>query len=299
MLNIEPGTGILGARVTGVDLAAPLADADFAAVLRALGKHGVLCFPGQPIDAAALKAFSARFGQLQVVHGIPYFEPGMPEVSILSNVIENGRQIGVPDAGQDWHTDMTYNATVGFVNVLVAHKVPMRDGQALGATEFTNTQAAYDDLPADLKTRLADATASHDLNVFWEHMRKNKGSQRPPLTPEQRRERPPVRHPVFLTHPISGRKVIYVNPGFTERIDGMTDDDSAATLKMLFDHVLLPRYRHVHSWTVGDVLLWDHIGTWHYARPDYRADEPRLMKRCQVLADRIFDHDFTRAALAA
>ena len=186
MLNIEPGTGILGARVSGVDLAAPLADADFAAVLRALGKHGVLCFPGQPIDAAALKAFSARFGQLQVVPGIPYFEPGMPEVSILSNVIENGRQIGVPDAGQDWHTDMTYNATVGFVNVLVAHQVPMRDGTALGATEFTNTQAAYDDLPAELKTRLADATASHDLNVFWEHMRKNKGSQRPPLTPEHR-----------------------------------------------------------------------------------------------------------------
>ncbi len=299
MLNIEPGTGILGARVTGVDLAAPLADADFAAVLRALGKHGVLCFPGQPIDAAALKAFSARFGQLQVVHGIPYFEPGMPEVSILSNVIDNGRQIGVPDAGQDWHTDMTYNTTVGFVNVLVAHRVPMRDGQALGATEFTNTQAAYDDLPDDLKARLADATASHDLNVFWEHMRKNKGSQRPPLTPEQRRERPPVRHPVFLTHPISGRKVIYVNPGFTERIDGMSEVESAATLKMLFDHVLLPRYRYVHSWTVGDVLLWDHIGTWHYARPDYRSDEARLMKRCQVLADRIFDRDFTRAALAA
>jgi len=299
MLNIEPGTGILGARVTGANLAAPLADADFAAVLRALGKHGVLCFPGQPIDAAALKAFSSRFGQLQVVHGIPYFEPGMPEVSILSNVIENGRQIGVPDAGQDWHTDMTYNATVGFVNVLVAHQVPMRDGQALGATEFTNTQAAYDDLPADLKARLADATASHDLNVFWEHMRKDKGSKRPPLTPEQRRERPPVHHPVFLTHPITGRRVIYVNPGFTERIDGMAEEESAATLKMLFDHVLSPRYRHVHSWAVGDVLLWDHIGTWHYARPDYRADEPRLMKRCQVLADRIFDADFTRAALAA
>lgn len=299
MLKIEPGTSTLGARVYGVDLTAALADADFAAVLRALGDHGVLCFPAQPIEAAALKAFSSRFGQLQVVHGIPYFEPGMPEVSILSNAIENGRQIGVPDAGQDWHTDMTYNATVGFVNVLVAHRVPMRDGQALGATEFTNTQAAYDDLPADLKVGLANASASHDLNVFWEHMRKNKGSKRPPLTPEQRRERPPVHHPVFLTHPISGRKVIYVNPGFTECIDGMPADESAATLKMLFDHVLSPRYRHVHRWTLGDVLLWDHIGTWHYARPDYRADEPRLMKRCQVLADRIFDPAFTRAALAA
>ncbi len=299
MLELKPGHGVLGARISGVDLNAPLAPADFATILRALGQHGVLCFPDQLIDAAALKAFSGRFGQLQVVHGIPYFEPGMPEVSILSNVIDNGRQIGVPDAGQDWHTDMTYNTTVGFVNVLVAHQVPMRDGQALGATEFTNTQAAYDDLPADLKARLANATATHDLNVFWEHMRRDKGSTRPPLSPEQRRARPPVHHPVFLTHPISGRKLIYVNPGFTECIDGMSAADSAATLKMLFDHVLAPRYRHVHSWAVGDVLLWDHIGTWHYARPDYRSDEARLMKRCQVMADRIFDPEFTRAALAA
>ena len=299
MLELKPGHGVLGARISGVDLNAPLAPADFATILRALGEHGVLCFPNQLIDAAALKAFSARFGELQVVYGIPYFEPGMPEVSILSNVIENGRQIGVPDAGQDWHTDMTYNATVGFVNVLVAHKVPMRDGQALGATEFTNTQAAYEDLPADLKARLANATATHDLNVFWEHMRRDKGSTRPPLSPQQRRERPPVHHPVFLTHPISGRKLIYVNPGFTECIDGMSAADSEATLQMLFDHVLAPRYRYVHSWAVGDVLLWDHIGTWHYARSDYRSDESRLMKRCQVLADRIFDPEFTRAALAA
>ena len=299
MLELKPGQGALGARISGVDLNAPLAAGDFATILRALGKYGVLCFPHQLIDAAALKAFSARFGELQVVHGIPYFEPGIPEVSILSNMVENGKPIGVPDAGQDWHTDMTYNATVGFVNVLVAHKVPMRDGQALGATEFTNTQAAYEDLPADLKERLANATATHDLNVFWEHMRRDRGSKRPPLTPEQRRERPPVHHPVFLTHPISGRKLIYVNPGFTERIDGMSASESDAMLKMLFDHVLAPRYRHVHSWAVGDVLLWDHIGTWHYARPDYRSDEARLMKRCQVMADRIFDRDFTRAALAA
>lgn len=299
MIDIQPGNGVLGARVIGVDLAQPLADADFAAILKALGRHGVLCFPRQPIDAAALKSFSARFGKLQVVHGIPYFEPGMPEVSILSNIVEDGRQIGVPDAGQDWHTDMTYNHTVGFVNVLVAHRVPVRDGKPLGATEFANTRAAYDDLPADIKTRLADATATHDLNFFWEHMRKSKGSKRPPLTPEQRRERPPVHHPVFLIHPITGRKVIYVNPGFTESIDGMSAAESAATLQLLFDHVLAPRYRYVHTWTVGDVLLWDHIGTWHYAVPDYRADEPRLMKRCQVMADRIFDPEFTRAALAA
>ena len=299
MLTVERNAGCLGAKVTGVDLAQSLSDGDFAAVLRALGAYGVLCFPNQPIDAAALRRFSARFGELQVISSAKdRIEPGMPEVSILSNVIENGRPIGIPDAGQDWHTDMTYNRVVGFVNVLVAHKVPIRDGRVLGATEFTNTQAAYDDLPDAVKTRLAHATATHDWNNFHELMR-SKGSKRPALSAEQRRERPPVSHPVFLTHPITGRKVIYVNPGFTVKIDRLDPAESRETLDFLFAHVLQPRYRYVHRWNVGDVLVWDHIGTWHYAVPDYAPHEHRLMKRCQVLADRIFDPEFVPTALEA
>ena len=296
MLAIEPGNAILGAKITGVDLAQPLTDADHARVLRALGQYGVLCFPNQLIDATALKQFSSRFGELQVLSR--NCEPGMPEVSILSNVVENGRYIGAPDAGQDWHTDMTYNRTPGFVNVLVAHKVPMRNGKPLGGTEFTNTQAAYDDLPADIKIRLADATALHDWNNFHELMRA-KGSKRPPLSAEERRQRPPVSHPVFHTHPISGRKVIYVNPGFAVRINELDPGESRDMLDYLFVHVLKPKYRHIHHWTVGDVLIWDHLGTWHCALADYQPDELRLMKRCQVLADKVFDPVFMQARLNA
>lgn len=296
MLNIEPGNAILGARVTGVDLNQPLSDADQARVVRALGQYGVLCFPNQLIEAPALKQFSSRFGELQIISR--KVEPGMPEVSILSNVVENGELIGTPDAGQDWHTDMTYNKTPGFVNVLVAHKVPVRNGKPLGGTEFTNTQAAYDDLPAALKTKLADAVALHDWNKFHELMR-SKGSKRPPLSEAQRNQRPPVPHPVFLTHPISGRKVIYVNPGFTVNILGMSDVESHDTLETLFAHVLQPKYRYTHHWTVGDVLVWDHLGTWHCALADYAPDEYRLMKRCQVLANKVFDPAFMQATLAA
>lgn len=299
MPTITPGDGVLGATVTGLDLSRPLSDADFATVLRALGAHAVLRFPDQPIDAAALKRLAARFGALQVVKGLPFHEPGMPEVSILSNIVVDGKPIGAADAGQDWHTDMSYNAVPGFVNLLVAHAVPVRDGQVLGATQFADTRAAYDALPADVKTRLADATATHDLNKYWEHMRRDKGSTRPPLTPQQRRDRPPAVHPVFLTHPISGRKAIYVNPGFTERIDQLPPAESDAMLRFLIEHVLRPEFRYVHRWRLGDLLLWDHLGTWHYAVPDYRPDEPRLMKRCQVMADRILDPAFVRAALEA
>jgi taurine dioxygenase len=297
MLNIEPTNAILGARVTGVDLTAPLAHTDFGRLLKALGEYGVLCFPNQLIDAATLRTFSARFGALQIISSKT--EPGMPEVSILSNVMENGAAIGIPDAGQDWHTDMTYNRVPGFVNVLVAHKVPVRDGKPLGGTAFTNTQAAYEGLPASLKAKLANATAMHDWNLFQEHMRVSKGSKRPPPTAAQKAQRPPVPHPVFLTHPISGRKVIYVNPGFTVRIEGMSEAESRDTLDALFAHVLQPQYRYTHHWTVGDVLVWDHLGTWHCALADYAPHEYRLMKRCQVMADKVFDPAFLQTALAA
>jgi taurine dioxygenase len=300
MIRIEPDSATRGARVTGVDLEHPLDDADFARVVRALAEYGVLCFPGQPIEAAALRAFSQRFGSLQgMSSGVrDRCEPGFPEVSILSNVVENGRPIGIPDAGQDWHTDMTYNRVMGYVNVLVAKKVPMRDGRTLGGTEFTDTQAAYEDLPAEVKEKLAGATATHDWNQFHEVMRA-KGSKRPALTAAQRAERPPVSHPVFLAHPVSGRKVIYVNPGFTAAIDGYEPAASREMLDYLFAHVLKPRYRYLHRWTVDDVLVWDHLRTWHCAVADYTADEHRLMKRCQVLADRVFDPDFLRAAAGA
>jgi taurine dioxygenase len=291
MMTIEPTGQILGATVRGVDLAKPLGEADFSTILVALGRHGVLCFPDQQLDAAALRDFSQRFGSIQ--HMLSGFhEPDMPEVGILSNVVEKGRPIGLADAGQDWHTDMSYNPTIGFLNVLYAVKVPRRDGRVLGATAFVNTQAAYEDLSSDVKTRLAAATVTHDFNKFWENMRRRPGSTRGPMTEEQRRRRPPSVHPVFLTHPVTGRPVLYCNPGYAIRINELNEAESERTLAMLFAHQLQPKYQYTHRWTERDVLVWDHIGTLHNAIADYGPDEHRLMKRCQVMADKIFDPAF-------
>lgn len=297
MVHIESSGEILGATVSGVDLRRPLSHDDFAVLLRALGEYGVLRFPRQLINAAELKQFSERFGHLQVLSSSKYFEPGIPEVTILSNMKKDGVPIGKSDAGQFWHTDMTYNRVVGFVNVLVAHEVPIRAGKSLGATEFANTQLAYDDLPTEVKSKLANARAIHYLNKNWEQMT-TKGT-RPPLTEEQIRERPPVSHPVFLKHPITGRMVIFVNPSHVVNIEGMTEAESNQTLDYLYAHVIKPNYRYVYRWSVGDVLLWDHLGTWHNAVADYGPDEHRLMKRCQVMADRIFDPKFVAATLSS
>ena len=296
-MKMTPNEQGLGARIDGVDLSKPVSRSDFAAIFRALGDHSVLCFPKQSIDAVSLKAFSERFGPLQGSPTGTYCEPGVPEVMILSNIVEDGKPLGIADAGQDWHTDMSYNKVIGFTNVLWGIKIPRRNGKPLGNTVFADMQAAYNDLSPQLKSRLANATATHDFNKFWEEMRKRPGSTRPALTPEQRAARPPSVHPIFLTHPISGRTILYCNPGYAVRINEMDEAESDAVLDELFRHQLQPKYQHAHVWTEGDLLLWDHIGTLHNALPDYQPHEHRLMKRCQVMADRVFDPAFVREVL--
>ncbi len=297
MLTIEPTGAVLGATVRGVDLAQPLGEAEFGQILLGLGRHGVLRFPDQRLDLGALKRFSEQFGEIQgsatreLDRGREY-----PEIDILSNLKEDGRYIGSPDAGQDWHTDMTYREVAGFVNVLYGVRIPHRDGKPLGGTEFSNMHAAYDDLPRDLKTRLDGMTATHDIEKFWEHMRRNHASPRPPMTDEQRRRRPPVAHPVFLTHPITGRKVLYCNPGFTVRINELPEQESDAMLEFLFAHQLQAKFRYTNVWAENDLLIWDHLGTIHRAIADYRPDEIRLIRRCQVMATKVFDPEFLRPA---
>ena len=291
MLSIEPTGAVLGATIHGIDVAQPIGESDFARILHALGHHGVLRFPDQQLDLGALRDFSERFGEIQGPSASP---DAYAHVGTLSNLKEDGKYIGSPDAGQDWHTDMSYRDVMGFVNVLYGIRIPRRNGMPLGGTEFSNMHMAYDALPADIRTRLANATATHDFEKFWEHMRRDKASTRPPMTEEQQRRRPPVVHPLFLTHPITGRKVLYCNPGYTTRINELPERESDAMLEYLFAHQLEPRFRYTHTWTENDLLVWDHLGTIHRAIADYAPDEIRLMRRCQVMATKVFDPEFLR-----
>jgi len=277
----------LGATIDGLDLAQPLSDEAFDLVLRALGDYAVIRFPRQTLTARQLADFSARFGKLETNVASTHFqEPGIPEVMILSNIVENGRPIGLADAGQGWHTDMSYSRTIAFANVLYGIRIPHRNGKPLGATEFSNMHAAYEGLPADLKRRLEGMTVLHDFNKFWEMMRREKGSKRPPLTEAQRKAKPPVSQPIFLTHPLTGRKVLYANPGYSMRINELPEKESEEVLAFLFEHQLRPEYRYAFHWHEGDVLMWEDIGTIHSAVADYGPDEHRLIKRCQVMATR-------------
>jgi len=285
-VNITPTRGPLHARIDGIDLSRPLSDETFAKIEAALGRHGVLSFPGQRLAPAEQKAFGERFGPLEVNVANRLHEPGLPEMMILSNIREGDAPIGLQDAGQGWHTDLSYAATVGYATILHAIEIPHRDGRPLGATEFASTCAAYDELPADLKQRLRGMTVTHDFDKFWEMMRTVKGSPRPPLTEAQRKARPPTTHPVFLRHPVSGRTILYANPGYAVRINELSTHESDRVLAILFAHQVQPHLVYRHEWSVGDVLMWDNLATIHNAVSDYGPNERRLLKRCQTLATR-------------
>lgn len=279
----------LGARVEGLDLSKPLSENAFKQLEQALGRYGVLSYPKQNLTSLQLKEFAERFGRLEINVANLYQEPGLPEVMILSNKVENGKPLGLADAGQDWHTDMSYSKMIAFTNVLYGIEIPHRDGKPLGNTEFCNMHAAYEDLSDDLKTRLDGMTVRHDFAKFWDKMRREKGSARPPLTDAQRKAKPPVSHPIFLAHPITGKKVLYANPGYSMRINELPEDESDQILAFLAEHQLQAKYQYRHRWAVGDVLMWDNMGTLHNAVADYTANEHRYIKRCQVMANRYFE----------
>jgi taurine dioxygenase len=291
-MKLQASGETLGARIDDIDLSQPVSDEDFKRILRALGQYGVLCFPKQKLGTDAFARFGRMFGDLEIHVANQYHEPGFPEVMVLSNITRDGEPIGLGDAGQGWHTDMSYSKDIALANVLHAIKVPMRDGRPLGDTQFRNMHAAYEDLPAEIKRRLEGRTATHDFAKFWDMMRTRPGSRRAALTSGQRAKKPPVSQPIFQTHPITGRIILYCNPGYATHIDGIPEVESTQLLAFLFEHQAQSKFFYAHTWSEGDVLMWDNIGTVHNAVPDYGADEPRYMRRVQVMATK----DYARLA---
>jgi taurine dioxygenase len=278
MLSIHPSGNILGATVHGVDLAEPLSPADFTEIRNALGRYGVLCFPNQELAPARQKAFIEQFGNPQISSA--WTIPDLPQISVLSNIIVDGRNIGFTDAGMSWHKDMTYLKKPGFATALYAIKVPRRNGRSLGSTHFINVQAAYDDLPNDIKQRLEGAIGVNSPESYNTAVR-GAGGTRPAMATREKK-RAPTLHPILMTHPITGRKVLYCDPGHVIEIEGFPQVESDELLRFLGDHQLQPKYEYVFEWTERDLLMWDNLGTLHRATLDYGPDEHRLMHRCLV-----------------
>jgi taurine dioxygenase len=297
ILSIERSGKIMGATIHGVDLSKPVSYPEFGKILSAFGQYTVIRFPNQSLTPAQHIAFTERFGQ---IHALPdYSEPGYPGLNILSNIIENGRNIGNVDAGMIWHKDMTYVRVAGFATILHAQKIPCRDGRPLGGTQFINVQAATDDLHANVLNNLRSAIGLHSVAKYNAVVRAA-GSKRPNYTDIPDDQKRPIRaHPMLLVHPITGKTVLYCDPSHIERIDGLGDGDGDDLLQFLADHQLQEKYHYTFDWSEGDVLMWDNFGALHRATLDCRPDEPRLLKRCQAMSDKVRDTAFVKSALTA
>jgi taurine dioxygenase len=284
MATITPSGAALGARLDGIELRG-LDDAGFATIEGALHRHGVIALSDQQVAEDDFVGFSRRFGRLEINVASQFQHPRHPEILVLSNQQRDGKAIGLADAGQGWHTDNSYNRLPGRVSILHALEVPVRDGVVLGDTLFADMRAAYRALPDDIKARLEGRVAEHDFAKFYDDMIKTKGSKRPPLTEAQRRQKPPVPHPLVLRHPYTGELCLYADPGYTTRLVGMDPAESDALLDLLFAHQTRPAFVYRHVWRRRDMLLWDNCATIHMATGGYRPDETRFMLRTQVSVD--------------
>lgn len=276
----------LGAEVIGIDLRKPVNDADFAQIAEAFYDNGILVFRDQQLTEREHIDFSRKFGELEVLKMYEqYLNPTHPEIFVVSNMVENGRPLGLPDAGRVWHTDVSYKAEPSMGSLLYARKVPTRDGEARGDTMFANTIEAFDTLSEDMKKKLSRCTATHkvDEKRYTTNQRTNQArGERAGLTEEQRNLIQDIHHPVIRTHPVTGRKCLYVNELFTTAIDGLDQEESDALLEQLCAHATDPRFVYRHNWSVGDLLMWDNCSTQHLAIGDYAPHEHRLMHRTTV-----------------
>jgi taurine dioxygenase len=279
-LTIRPCEAPLGAEIE-IDLSRPPSDEEFAAIEAAFHRHSVVFFRNQELTEEQHIAFSRRFGELEIHVLKQYLHPRHPEILMVSNVIEDGRPIGIADAGRYWHSDLSYVPAPSRCSLLYAREVPVADGRVLGDTLFASAAAAYDALPEATKRRIAGLKAVHRYGDRYARMQAS-GGVRAPLTDEQKRQTPDVVHPVVRTHPATGRKCLYVNEGFTVAILGLPEDESQGLLAELTAHAVRPDFVYRHNWRRGDLLMWDNCATQHLAVGDYALPQRRLMHRTTV-----------------
>ncbi|HEX3369516.1 MAG TPA: taurine dioxygenase [Candidatus Cybelea sp.] len=272
-LRLRPLTPAIGAVVEGVDLGAPPSDERIAQIRAALGQRLVLFFENQQLSAAAQRDFAARFGPLYT-HPFYPGDDGIPEVMLLTHDATHR-------ANSDrWHNDVTYLERPPMAAVLYAQEIPELGGDTLWA----NMYLAYETLSEPLRRFVSELRALHS---FAKNFTPERFAE---LGMEGRRDamyaaHPPVSHPVARTNPQTGRKALYVNADFTDRIEGLSARESEALLQLLFEHMGKPEFQVRWRWQANTVAMWDNRWTQHCALADYFPAR-RRMRRATILGER-------------
>jgi len=280
VISVTRLSSAIGAEVAGVDFTRPLSAEKSGQLARALAEHGVLLFRNADITPEQHIAFSRHFGSLESHVLTDFLLPGHPEIFVVSNVKEGGKLKGSVYAGQFWHSDLSYIEKPSLGSLLLCREMPAVGGD----TMWANMYMAYDTLSEPMQAFIGGLKAVHDYSHAYDTYF-SKLPDRPPLTAEQRAKTPPVKHPMVRTHPVTGRKALYVNPGFTKGIAGMPEEESRPFLDFLFRHSTRPEFTYRHKWRVHDMMFWDNRCAMHYALADYDFSVRRHMHRTTIAGD--------------
>ena len=276
-IEVVPMGGPCGAEIRGVDLSKRLSDEVVAQIQRAWNEHLVIFFRGQDVSQEQQLAFAARFGELgarkQAPDHLRAKTEGVlqldPKILLVSNIKLDGVPIGAFGDGDMWyHIDSGYTSRPYRYTFLYGVELPSSGGDTL----FANTYLAYEALPERLKKHLAGKKALH----IHEYKRTAQVDVDGDIS-----DAPHWYHPVFITHPYTGRKALFVDRLMTARIQGLSKSESDELLAELYDIVERPGHVYAHKWALGDFIMWDNLATVH-ARADFPRGERRLMRRCTV-----------------
>lgn len=271
-LRTRPLSPALGAEILNVDLSQPMTDALFESIRDCWHDNIVVLFRDQHLSETDQVRFAERFGSLALSHTRRYTTDN-PAVMLISNIRQNGKQIGaLPDGEMQFHSDQCYQEKPAMASMLYAIEIPGAGGDTL----FANAYKAYETLPNDIKRRLDGRKALHAYD--YDNASMKRGTQIKEGVPH-------FAHPVFRTHPATGRKALYVNRLMTIAIEGLPEAESDELLNVLFAHQESPAFIYAHVWRVNDLLMWDNRCALH-ARTDFSNDERRLMRRVTVLGER-------------
>ncbi|MPY71765.1 MAG: taurine dioxygenase [Alphaproteobacteria bacterium] len=270
--EVEPIGPTIGAEIHGLDLREEISEAAFAAFEAAVIEHKVVYARDQHIDTAQHVALGKRFGELEVHPFRP--EGAFPEIMVLDNHKDN------PVLSTDvWHSDTTFRECPTRYSILRCLEIPKVGGDTLWA----DMTAAYDGLSDTMKAFIDPLFAVHDFKNF-RALYTSSEEDRAKLARMEKLYPNPT-HPVVRTHPVSGRRAIYVNPQFTLRIEGLNADESDSLLKLLYEQAHVPEYQFRLRWKPGTIVFWDNRSTQHYAANDYYPNR-RHMERVAVVGEK-------------
>lgn len=274
----------IGAEITGIDLK-NLDPQEFQGILDAFHDNSVIVIRDQDLEPGELVEFSRRFGPLEDQLNARYALAEHPEVLVLSNDMKDGKPVGLIDGGDFWHSDSSHREKPSLATILHARQNPRHGGD----TEFADMYRAYETLPEETKKRIAGLKGIHAVSKA-KNKRVTISARRPDAKDhyEMQKSIPDQVWPLVRTHPVTGKKALYLSARFTIGIEGMSEAEADEILDPLFEHQIRPEFVYTHKWKDGDLVIWDNRCVMHRGTGGYTYPDVRTMHRTVVAGERPF-----------